>query len=112
MLLRAIARCYLSLFGYTGITYGVVQHGTPVPPSRQLAAILRVAESLDGNHVDLVLRRGKLIRVYVDARKSDAVLAVSRASKEAELWERVFDVRLEFRLRRGKRHASRTPLDA
>jgi DNA-binding GntR family transcriptional regulator len=31
----------LSLFGYTGITYGVVQHGTPVPPSRQLAAILR-----------------------------------------------------------------------
>jgi exopolyphosphatase/guanosine-5'-triphosphate,3'-diphosphate pyrophosphatase len=78
----------------------------------QLAAILRVAESLDGNHVDLVLRRGKLIRVYVDARKSDAVLAVSRASKEAELWERVFDVRLEFRLRRGKRHASRTPLDA
>jgi exopolyphosphatase / guanosine-5'-triphosphate,3'-diphosphate pyrophosphatase len=75
----------------------------------QLAAILRVAESLDGNHVELVLRRGKLVRIYVDARKSDAVLAISRASKETELWERVFDVRLEFRLRRRTRHATSCP---
>jgi exopolyphosphatase/guanosine-5'-triphosphate,3'-diphosphate pyrophosphatase len=78
----------------------------------QLAAILRVAESLDENHVDLVLRRGKLIRVYVDGRKSDAVLAVSRASREAELWQRVFDVRLELRLRRRTRHATRSPVDS
>ncbi len=76
----------------------------------QLAAILRVAECLDGNHVELVLRRGELVRIYVDARKSDAVLAVSHASKEAELWQRMFDVRLEFRLRRHKRLATRPPL--
>jgi exopolyphosphatase/guanosine-5'-triphosphate,3'-diphosphate pyrophosphatase len=76
----------------------------------QLAALLRVAESLDGNHVELVLRRGKLVRIYVDARKSDAVLAISRANKEAELWERAFDVRLELRLRRRKRPGPGSPL--
>ena len=78
----------------------------------QLAAILRVAECLGGNQVELVLRRGDLVRIYVDARKSDSILAVSRASKEADLWERVFDVRLEFRLRRHERLAARPPLDS
>jgi GntR family transcriptional regulator len=31
----------LSLGSKPGITYGMVQHGTPVPESRQLAALLR-----------------------------------------------------------------------
>jgi GntR family transcriptional regulator len=31
----------LSPGGKTGIPYGMVQHGTPVPESRQLAALLR-----------------------------------------------------------------------
>ena len=74
----------------------------------QLAAILRVAECLNGNRVELVLRQGKLVRIYIDARKSDAVLAVSRASGEAELWDRVFGVRLELRLRRSRTSATKS----
>jgi exopolyphosphatase/guanosine-5'-triphosphate,3'-diphosphate pyrophosphatase len=71
----------------------------------RLAAILRVADALDRSHGqlvrDLVVLRGEgLTRIYVDAARGDAALELEDASRNVKLWERVFDVRAEFKLRR------------
>jgi exopolyphosphatase / guanosine-5'-triphosphate,3'-diphosphate pyrophosphatase len=72
----------------------------------RLAAILRVADGLDRSHGQpvrnlVVLRGGGLTRIYVDAARGDAAMELGEASRNSKLWERVFDVRVEFKLRQA-----------
>ena len=72
----------------------------------RLAAILRVADGLDRSHGQgvrnlVVLRGGGLTRIYVDAARADAAVDLGGASRNAKLWERVFDARVEFKLRQS-----------
>ncbi len=93
---------------------------TELPPGARetvlrLAAILRVADSLDrrrnkvGRNL-VVLIRGGVMRIYVDAAGGDASVELWGAGNQAELWERVFDVRVEFKLMApSSRQAKRIP---
>jgi exopolyphosphatase / guanosine-5'-triphosphate,3'-diphosphate pyrophosphatase len=77
-----------------------------------LAAILRVADSLDRTHHGIVRglrvsRRNGRLEIRVDTGGRDAELEIWGARRKGELWERWFDVGLDFRVieRRGRRAA-------
>jgi exopolyphosphatase/guanosine-5'-triphosphate,3'-diphosphate pyrophosphatase len=77
----------------------------------QLAAILRVADGLDRGHRGTVrditvLRRNRLIRIYVDSNPDASALELWSSARAAQMWERLFHVTLQFKSRR--RHGQRS----
>jgi exopolyphosphatase / guanosine-5'-triphosphate,3'-diphosphate pyrophosphatase len=80
----------------------------------QLAAILRVADGLDRGHRGIVrdltvLRRNRLIRIYVDSGGDAAAFELLDSARAAEMWGRLFDVTLELKPRRpGGQNGGRT----
>jgi exopolyphosphatase/guanosine-5'-triphosphate,3'-diphosphate pyrophosphatase len=70
-----------------------------------LTAILRVADSFDRSHhglvrdLRLVQRNGRL-RIELDTAGRDAALELWGAERKADLWEKCFDVDLEFEVKR------------
>jgi exopolyphosphatase / guanosine-5'-triphosphate,3'-diphosphate pyrophosphatase len=70
-----------------------------------LTAILRVADSFDRSHhglvrdLRLVQRNGRL-RVELDTAGRDAALELWGAERKADLWEKCFEVDLEFEVKR------------
>lgn len=72
----------------------------------QLTALLRVADSLDRSHHQIVrdltvARRNGILRVHLDTAGRDAALELWGAERKADLWERWFDVDVEFLVRKG-----------
>jgi exopolyphosphatase / guanosine-5'-triphosphate,3'-diphosphate pyrophosphatase len=73
----------------------------------QLAAMLRIADGLDRSHRSVVrtmtiFRRGRKIRLYVDAPRDSSALELWAAARGAELYRRVFGVAVEFKPRTTK----------
>jgi len=73
----------------------------------QLAAILRVADSLDRSHHGVVRgitvsHRNGRVRVKLDSRGRDAALEMWGAERKSDLWERRFGTELQFDLARGR----------
>jgi exopolyphosphatase/guanosine-5'-triphosphate,3'-diphosphate pyrophosphatase len=83
----------------------------------RLAAILRLADGLDRSHARVVrdltvLRRNRLVRVYVDSGPDAAGFELWASARAADAWERSFGVSLELRSRIRRRPGSnrgRTP---
>jgi exopolyphosphatase/guanosine-5'-triphosphate,3'-diphosphate pyrophosphatase len=68
-----------------------------------LAALLRVADSLDRSHHGVVrrlsvARRNGRVRVRLDTRGRDAALELWGAERKSDLWERLFGTELSFEL--------------
>ena len=71
----------------------------------ELTAILRVADSFDRSHHGLVrdlrlLRRNGRLQIELDTAGRDAALELWGAERKADLWEKCFEVDLEFTVKR------------
>jgi len=71
----------------------------------QLTAILRVADSFDRSHHGVVrdismARRNGRLRIRLDTAGRDAALELWGAERKSDLWEKCFDVDLEFEVAR------------
>jgi exopolyphosphatase / guanosine-5'-triphosphate,3'-diphosphate pyrophosphatase len=78
----------------------------------QLTAILRVADSFDRSHHGVVrdlriARRNGRLTVRLDTAGRDAALELWGAERKSDLWEKCFDIELEFELERERRATPR-----
>jgi exopolyphosphatase/guanosine-5'-triphosphate,3'-diphosphate pyrophosphatase len=78
-----------------------------------LTAILRVADSFDRSHHGLVrdlrlLRRNGRLQIELDTAGRDAALELWGAERKADLWEKCFNVDLEFTVKRPMPREART----
>ena len=77
-----------------------------------LTAILRVADSFDRSHHGLVrdlrlVQRNGRVRIELDTAGRDAALELWGAERKADLWEKCFEVDLEFAVKRPSPRESR-----
>jgi len=76
----------------------------------QLTAILRVADSFDRSHHGVVrdvhvMRRNGRLKIRLDTAGRDAALELWGAERKSDLWEKCFDVDLEFEIEREQKEA-------
>jgi exopolyphosphatase/guanosine-5'-triphosphate,3'-diphosphate pyrophosphatase len=76
----------------------------------QLTAILRVADSFDRSHHGVVrdlriARRNGRLTIRLDTAGRDAALELWGAERKSDLWEKCFDIDLEFELERERRES-------
>lgn len=76
----------------------------------QLTAILRVADSFDRSHHGVVrdvhvMRRNGRLKIRLDTDGRDAALELWGAERKSDLWEKCFDVDLEFEIEREQKEA-------